>query len=476
MLKIFWFRKDLRIVDNKALYEFINSIQNSDKFLFIYIKNKNSFNYFGEKRISFLYECLFDLKKELNKFNLNLDILYGKSSVIFTDIIYKYGAVEVYTNKQVEPYCIARDKKVKEIIEEHSGKYYEYADTTLMDLNKVIKDDSKPYTVFTPFKNKFLKFLSENDYKEFKINLSKLNPDNQLILKDFIAPDLEKEYENLDKSELLYGGRIYGLKLLNDFVKNKIIHYQLNRDFPAKSGTSLLSAHLHFGTVSIRECFRLIYKNKNKSIGIEKWRDELIWREFYYNITYYFPHIINNSFKKEYDKINWNYDKKLFNLWCEGLTGYPIVDAGMRQLKKEGWMHNRVRMIVAMFLTKDLLIDWKLGEKHFAENLIDMDFSSNNGGWQWSASTGCDAQPYFRIFNPYLQSKKFDAEGIYIKKYVDELKNVPAKYIHNPSEMSIDEQKKCGVIIGKDYPTQIIEHSAASKYAILTFKKINKKI
>jgi deoxyribodipyrimidine photo-lyase len=474
MLYVYWFRKDLRLVDNKALSEFCKSINSNDKFLFLYIKNKNSFKYFGEKRISFLYESLFELKNNLNKLNLDLNIVGGNSIDVFKKLIKNYGSLNVFINAQVEPYCIERDIEIENLLVQHSGKLNTFIDTNLMEFDKIFNNSSQPYTVFTPYKNKFLKFLSEKDYEEKKVNLSLLNNKKQIIPDGFIRPDIEKEYDNLDKSSLIKGGRESGVKLLNNFIKNSINNYSNGRDFPALNATSLLSPHLHFGTISIRECFRALKKLK-KSDGIEKWRDELIWREFYYYITFNFPHVINGAFKKGFDNVNWNYDKNLFKQWRDGKTGFPIVDAGMRQLKEEGWMHNRVRMLVAMFLTKDLLIDWKLGEKYFAENLIDMDFASNNGGWQWSASTGCDAQPYFRIFNPYLQSKKFDAEGLYIKRYVDELKNVPIKYIHNPSEMPLEMQKKCGMIIGKDYPAPVVNHSIASKFAIETFKKISKK-
>jgi deoxyribodipyrimidine photo-lyase len=475
MLKIFWFRKDLRLFDNRALSFFINSIEKQDKFSLIYIKNKNSYKYNGEKRISFLFESIFELKKEIKKYGLNLNILDGKSFDIFKKLVETYGAIDTFCNEQVEPYCIKRDCEIKKLIEGKMGKFHSFRETTLMDLNKVIKDDSTPYTIYTPFKKKFLKLLSSNDYEESEVKLNKLNPKNEVKINFIPALNLERTYNKTEKSNLIKGGRSNAIKLLNNFTNKKIKNYDIDRDYPAISGTSLLSAHLHFGTINIRECFRAICKFKNITVGIEKWRDELIWREFYYNIAYNFPYIENSSFKKAYDNINWNYDRKLFKHWCEGKTGYPIVDAGIRQLKKEGWMHNRVRMIVAMFLTKDLLIDWKLGEMYFAENLIDLDFASNNGGWQWSASTGCDAQPYFRIFNPYLQSKKFDPEGAYIKKYVNELFDLPVKYIHNPSEMRIEEQNKYGVIIGKHYPAPIVNHSEASKIAIATFKNIKNK-
>jgi deoxyribodipyrimidine photo-lyase len=477
MLKVFWFRKDLRLSDNRALAEFINSTGTEDSFLFLYLKSNNSFSYYGEKRIVFLYECLTELQNDLASNNYLLNIQCGTYVSVFKKLIKKFGKLDVYAGGQVEPYCISRDNKIKKLLEENSGRLILIEDTNLVSFNESVKDDGTPYTVFTPFKNKFLKILNPAHYSECKVNLSKLNREKEIRFDDNY--EFGNEYKKPDKSNFIKGGRSNAVVLLNDFIKSKIKNYAVNRDFPAIDGTSLLSAHLHFGTISIRECFRAYFKtekNGKATDDIYKWRDELIWREFYYSITYHFPHIIDSAFKKDYDKVKWNYNKKAFKLWCEGKTGFPIVDAGMRQLNSEGWMHNRVRMIVAMFLTKDLLIDWRWGEKYFAEKLIDLDFSSNNGGWQWSASTGCDAQPYFRIFNPYRQSEKFDPEGKYIKKYVDELKNIPLKYIHNPSGMSPIEQESCGVIIGKDYPLPVVNHSEVSKIAIETFKNIKQKI
>ncbi len=473
MYKIFWFRKDLRLTDNHALSGFVNSIRDKDTYSFIYIVNISSLESCSEKRISFLLECLSELKYNLKSKGLKLHIITGKRLDVFKILSDKFGAMEVYANEQVEPYCINRDEKIKKLIKRNSGKLYSFSDSTLMEMNKIVKDDSLPYTVYTPFKNKFLKILSPLDYDECKVRLNKLNPDKQISLNIFPEFNLQKEYKKLSKSDFIKGGRNSAVRLLINFCKNGINNYHIKRDFPSEKGTSLLSAHLHFGTVNVRECIRAISKLK-KSEGVEKWRNELIWREFYYSIAYNFSYIVNGCFKKEYDNFKWNYDLIGFKKWCEGKTGYPIVDAGMRQLKKEGWMHNRLRMITAMFLSKDLLIDWKLGERYFAENLIDFDFASNNGGWQWSASTGCDAQPYFRIFNPFLQSKKFDPEGVYIKKYVSELNNVPLKYIHNPSEMPDEVQKNCGVIIGKNYPLPIVNHTYACKIAVELFRNIRK--
>jgi len=476
MLKIFWFRKDLRLTDNKGLCEFVNNVSDEDEYLFLYIKNKNTYKFFGEKRVGFLLECLSELKDELLSSGLMLQIIEGKSADVFRKITDQYKKVSVYCNEQVEPYCIGRDNEVKDILEKSGGSFFSFTDATLFPLGKIKNGDGAQYKVYTPFKNQCLKVLSPDHYKKTEINITTLSAEKEVVLKGFV--DFRIKYENYNRSEFIKGGRKEGIRLLNEFYESGLDEYRSKRDFPAINGTSLLSGHLHFGTVGIREAFRTAFVKLNKTreeskrSEVQTWINELLWREFYYNITFHYPQIIYESFKPEYDKLKWDNDNNLFSKWCEGKTGYPIVDAGMRQLNKEGWVHNRVRMIVAMFLTKDLLMDWRLGEKYFAEKLIDLDFSSNNGGWQWSASTGVDAQPYFRIFNPYLQSKKFDTEGKYIRKYVPELKDLPDNYIHEPNIMSESEQNKYGVVIGKDYPAPVVDHMVSKNESIKRFKNI----
>lgn len=478
MLNIYWFRKDLRIADNKGLSEFIKNTSYGNTFSFLYIKNKNSFHYFGEKRISFLYECLKELKDELKSLGFKLQIIEGKSPEVFKRLTDEYKCVSVYANRQVEPYCILRDMEVKEIVEESGGKFFSFTDTTIFDAGEIKNGNGEQYKVYTPFKNQCLRILNKDHYKNFNIDLSALNQRQKIIFKNFPEYDLKNNSQNLSKSEFLTGGRKEGIKRLKKFYENGLTEYKTHRDYPSIKGTSLLSAHLHFGTVGIRECFRTAFvklnkvKSGNKQSEIHTWINELLWREFYYNITFYNPQIAYESYKKEFDKLKWDNDEMMFTKWCEGKTGFPIVDAGMRQLNEEGWMHNRVRMIVSMFLTKDLLIDWRLGVKYFAEKLIDLDFSNNNGGWQWSASTGVDAQPYFRIFNPYLQSRKFDPEGIYIRRYLPELKSLPDEFIHEPNLMDENEQKLYGVNIGKDYPEPVVDHKIAKDEAIKRFKTI----
>lgn len=473
MLKVFWFRKDLRLKDNAALKAFIEKSEKNDEIIFLYIKNKNKFEYYGEKRINFLFECLAELKNDLKEIGFNLLITEGKSPDVFKNLKKEAGNIEVFANEQVEPYCIERDKKVKEII----PSFYLFKDTTVFPLGEIKNGEGKFYSVFTPFKNKFLSTLKKEYTAKQICNLDKLKDVKQYKSKSLRALDIV-----VKESDSFKGGRTEALKLLKTFYHDKLVHYKEQRDFPDVHGTSLMSPHIHFGTIGIRELFRLAFNKLDKEVkssvekeNVDTWVNELIWREFYYNITFHNPKIVVESFRPEYDNLKWSYDESLFKIWCEGKTGYPIVDAGMRQLNETGWMHNRVRMITAMFLTKDLFIDWRLGEKIFAEKLIDLDFSSNNGGWQWSASTGCDAQPYFRIFNPTLQSKKFDAEGKYIKKYVPELKDVDAKYIHEPWEHSEILKEKYGIELGKDYLLPVVNHSEIKDRVISEFKRIQQK-
>lgn len=476
MLYVYWFRKDLRIEDNHGLYEFLRAASGTNKFSFLYIKNKNTFNYFGEKRIRFLSECLEDLKKNLNSMGFELQILYGKSADVFSKIIEVHGNVSVYCNEQAEPYCIKRDGIIKALVRKNKGQFHVFTDTTIFKNDEVKNISGAQYKVFTPFRNQALRLLEKNHYRKYEADFTLIEKSNEVVLQ---KAEQSPDYSTFQKSETLRGGRNEGLKLLKNFYAEGLENYNSVRNVPAINGTSLLSAHIHFGTVGIRECFRTAFvklkksDNESKKTEVRAWVNELLWREFYYSITFNNPRIIHESYKREYDKLRWNYDEKLFGKWCEGQTGFPIVDAGMRQLNTEGWMHNRLRMITAMFLTKDLFIDWRHGEKYFAEKLIDLDFSNNNGGWQWSASTGVDSQPYFRIFNPVLQSRRFDAEGKFIRKYLPELRSVPVKFIHEPQLMSKDEQIKSKVIIGKDYPEQIVSHNKSKEMALERFKEIN---
>lgn len=342
--------------DNSALSEFFSS-RPDDKLAFIYIKNRNSFNYFGEKRIAFIAECLNDLSDSLRKYEYELQIFEGKSEDVFRRIVKEQNGLQLYFNKQVEPYCIERDEKVAEIISNAGGSVYSFDDTTVMKPGSVTNLDGGQYKVYTPFKNQVMKQISHQDFEVRKVAIK-----NEYA--EQILPEKKNSFSfSYSDNVVLKGGRKEGLRNLKEFYASGLDKYKSRRDFPDIKGTSGLSAHFHFGTVSIREAYRAALKKLNdceieqEKTEVQTWINELLWREFYYHITFFNPQITYSSFKEEYDNVQWNVSEEQFNAWCEGKTGYPIVDAGMRQLKEEGWMHNRVRMITAMFLTKDLLID-----------------------------------------------------------------------------------------------------------------------
>jgi deoxyribodipyrimidine photo-lyase len=422
-ISIFIFRRDLRVQDNKALNKLLDlnsSVSLYPMFIFnpkqIYAKNNE---YFSNNAIQFMIESLEDLED-----NLPINYHEGDDIEILNKLHKKYHIKHVAFNKDYTPYAINRDKKILEWCESQDITIITDEDYTLFTMGSIKNGTGKPYQVFTPFYRQTLKMKSDIPITH---DIKKSN-----IINDIKHFDKKKYYTH-NANLAVRGGRKNALARLKMDMKG----YHKNRDYPAADATTKLSAYIKFGCVSIREVF-YNYKN-NKAL-----QRELIWREFYANILYHFPHVIGNSFKKKYDKIKWSNNKGWFKLWCEGKTGFALVDAGMRQLNETGWMHNRVRMIVAMFLTKDLLIDWRWGEKYFATRLVDYDPASNNGGWQWSASTGTDAQPYFRIFNPDLQIKKYDKNYEYIKQW-------------NPNYKDI---------------TPIVDHKERSLVAIKIFKKL----
>jgi deoxyribodipyrimidine photo-lyase len=340
-----------------------------------------------------------------------------------------------------------------------------FKDQAIFAGNEIQTQAGRPYSVFTPYKNAWLKRLTAGNYAEVacKGALADMPGSGVPALASigFQTTDLE----SIGITPGMSGAR----ELLRAFAGDRLRRYGELRDYPAVHGVSYLSVHFRFGTLSIREAVRLALAAK-----ADVWLNELIWRDFYFMILDCFPHVVGSAFKPEYDALVWDDNPEAFARWCAGQTGYPLVDAAMRQLLHSGWMHNRLRMLVASFLTKDLGIDWRLGERYFAEQLLDFDLSANNGGWQWAASTGCDAQPYFRIFNPITQSEKFDPQGRFIRRYVPELASVPDRYIHAPWRMPPLEQQACGVVIGRDYPAPIVDHAEARERSLMRFSAARK--
>ncbi len=425
---VFWFRRDLRLEDNAGLY---HALKSGKPVLPIFIFDKNILDKLTDKkdrRVSFIHQALASLQAQLRSLGSSLLVFYGTPETVFPQLLSEYAIEGIYTNHDYESYAQQRDNMVQEYVQSEAIGFYTFKDQVIFEKEEVLSGSKTPYTVFTPYSRKWKEKLNEFYTKAYPTekyfaNFAQLAPQD--------LPTLEAMgFEQTAGS--------FPTKVLRDtLLKN----YATQRDFPAIQGTSRLSVHLRFGTISIRS---LVKKALEHS---ETWLNELIWRDFYFNILYHFPHISEGkSFRKEYDNIEWRNNQVEFEAWCKGKTGYPIVDAGMRELNATGFMHNRVRMIVASFLTKHLLIDWRWGEAYFAKKLLDFDFAANNGGWQWASGSGCDAAPYFRVFNPTLQTQKFDKDMQYIKTWVPELNSL-------------------------DYPLPIVQHEVARKRVLEVYQK-----
>ena len=408
-IAIFWHRRDLRLHDNAGLY---HALKGDLPVLPLFIFDQEILDKLEDKadqRVSFIRHWLETLQGELRKLGSDICVKYGKPLEIWEALLKEFTVRAVYTNHDYEPYAQIRDQAVMKLLDKHAIAFHTFKDQCIFEKDEVTKDDGKPYTVFTPYSKKWRKKL-QIEKSDFYVRAYP----NEHYFHHFlpqehrIIPTLqEMGFEPTKK----------------DFPNLKVDHgiiqqYGEQRDFPGIRGTTRLSVHLRFGTVSIRALAREGLKSSYK------WLNELIWRDFYMMILHHFPHVVEGAFRPAYDRIPWRNNEQEFQAWCEGKTGYPIVDAGMRELNATGFMHNRVRMITASFLIKHLLIDWRWGEAYFAEKLLDFDLSANNGGWQWAASSGCDAVPYFRIFNPTLQTKRFDPEFAYIKKWVPEFQEM----------------------------------------------------
>lgn len=424
---IFWFRRDLRIADNHAFY---NALTSTEKILPLFIFDAHILEKLprNDARITFIHEQITSLKKVFQENGSDFLVLHGTPETLFPKVLQEYNIKNIYTNTDYEPYAQERDEKIKNIIENNGGNFFSYKDQVIFEKNEVLKKDNRPYTIFTPYSKIWKARLEEIGIQHYKSEdfLKNLVPISQPLLFPSFAEI------GFEQSNIPIPSKKYEL--------NSIRSYDKTRDIPSINGTSRLGIHLRFGTISVRETVILAMIHNAVFLS------ELIWREFYMQILWHFPHIVNKSFKPKYENIVWENNTNHFEKWRNGQTGYPMVDAGMRELNATGYMHNRVRMVTASFLCKHLLIDWRWGEKYFAEKLLDFDLSANNGGWQWSAGTGCDAAPYFRVFNPESQQKKFDPEFSYIKKWVPEFGTF-------------------------DYSKPLIEHKSARNRAIERYKK-----
>ncbi len=401
VVNIFWMRRDLRLEDNTALY---HALKTRENVLPLFIFNPDILERLEVRpdfRVNFIYKALIGIKDSLEKIGSSLYIAHGRPQDIFKKMAEEFHICSVYANRDYEPYSVYRDLHVERFLKINKIEYHSYKDHVLFEKDELVKADGKPYTVFTPYKNKFLEKFNMEMVKTLNTshyfhNFIRIKP----------LPMMSIEMLGFEPVNITFPSKALPQMLLERYAEN--------RDFPARNGTSKLSVHLRFGTISIRKVTAL------SLLHSETFLSELIWRNFYSQILWYFPHVATRAFKPIYDNIRWENNLDHFNAWCHGKTGYPMVDAGMRELNQTGFMHNRSRMVTASFLCKHLLIDWRWGETYFASKLDDYDLASNNGGWQWAAGSGCDAAPYFRIFNPELQAKKFDPHNEYIRKWVPE--------------------------------------------------------
>jgi deoxyribodipyrimidine photo-lyase len=405
---IFWFRRDLRLTDNTA---FFHALKSGFPVLPIFIFDTEileKLNSKNDARVSFIHSEILKMNDELVKLGSSLKVLHYKPLEVFRKLTDEFQIGAVYTNRDYEPFAIQRDKEIELFLNDKGIELHTYKDQVIFEHIEVLKDDGTPYTVFTPYSKKWKEKLGNSEIPEFPSQnhlhgLIKTGPFTMPTLQELGFEQSKIKVPNFDISE----------KLINNYAEK--------RDLPALDATSKLGVHLRFGTISIREATRIAIQFS------EVFLNELIWRNFFSTILYHFPHVEKSAFKPKYDFIEWRNNEREFELWCSGKTGYPLVDAGMRELNETGFMHNRVRMVTASFLTKHLLIDWRWGEAYFAEKLLDFDLASNNGNWQWAAGCGCDAAPYFRVFNPETQQKKFDAKAEYILKWVPEFGTI--KYL-----------------------------------------------
>ncbi len=428
-INIFWLRRDLRLEDNTGLHF---ALQEKWPVLLLFIFDTTILQELADKadrRVLFIYRQLEKIQQQVQAAGSSLLVVQGEPLPVFKELLKTYPLQAVFTNRDYEPYARERDARIEKLLREKGVAFSTYKDQVIFEMNEVVKDDGKPYTVFTPYYRKWRSRLDDSALRSFKKEqLAKLYQAN------FPFPSLKEI--GFEEGDVSFPSSKVDTGLLR--------HYDRQRDFPSLKGTSQLGVHLRFGTISIRQLV------SEAAALNETYVKELVWREFFQMILWHFPQVVAQSFKPAYDNIQWRNNETEFAAWCNGMTGYPIVDAGMRELNATGYMHNRVRMITASFLVKHLLIDWRWGEAYFAEKLLDYDLAANNGGWQWAAGSGCDAAPYFRIFNPELQTKKFDPERKYIKQWVPEFATA-------------------------GYPSPIVEHEFARKRCMEVYGQALKK-
>lgn len=462
-----WFRRDLRDYDHAALY---HALKSSRRVYCVFVFDTDILDALEDKadrRVEFIWESVRELKSALQAHGGDLIVRHGRSTEIVPALAIELGVGAVYANRDYEPSANIRDDKVAHSLGREGIAFQTFKDQVIFERDEILTQAGKPYGVFTPYKNAWLRTVAAFYVRAYPTDRHM----RHLAAYDGGAmPALETlgfQRTNLHALRLPTG--MSGAKRLFENFLDRIGRYKEARDYPAVKGPSYLSVHLRFGTLSIRQVAGAAWHLGGA--GAETWLSELIWRDFYFQILHHRPQVAaGRAYKAEFDQLPFPNDSALFSTWCEGRTGYPLVDAAMRQLNRTGYMHNRLRMVAASFLVKDLLIDWRLGERYFADRLIDFDLAANNGGWQWAASTGCDAQPWFRIFNPVTQSEKFDPQGKFIRKYVPELTCCSDKEIHAPWRIPAGRQQTLGLLIGRDYPMPVVDHARQRDRALALYK------
>jgi deoxyribodipyrimidine photo-lyase len=489
---LMWFRRDLRAHDNAALY---HALKKSKQVYCVFVFDQEILDELPRKdrRVEFIRESLVDLQAQLQTMARQdqpvLIVRHAWARDEIPKIAQQLGVQAVFTNHDDEPQALARDTLVRGKLADAGVSFYTFKDHVIFERSEVLSLSGTPYGVFTPYKNAWLKKVDDFYLKAYpveKYGAHLAAAPNAFAQAVPSLQDIGFEQTNLAQLKIPTGST-GGQALFADFLE-RMDRYDQTRDFPAVKGPSYLSVHLRFGTVSIRQLAREAHRRAfprsgmgegvQASEGARVWLSELIWRDFYVQILHHHPHVATRAFKSEYDAIEWEKGstaKALFKLWCDGQTGYPIVDAAMRQLNETGYMHNRLRMVVASFLTKDLGLDWRWGEQYFATHLNDFDLSANNGGWQWASSSGCDAQPYFRIFNPTSQSEKFDHAGKFIRRYVPELVKLPDAALHAPWDAKPVDLAASGIKLGVDYPLRCVIHDEARTKTLARYAVVKKK-
>lgn len=466
-----WFRRDLRHYDNAALY---HALKSHDRVYACFCFDTEILDKLADRadrRVEFIRQSVEELDRALRKWKSELIIRHGTATEEIPKLAGELGASAVFANHDYEPQRLARDQLVATRLKVDGRELKTFKDHVIFEKDEVLSGKGSPLKVYTPYRNAWRAKLTDFYIKAYPCARYR---------KRLAAPPARTKSHAWTLNALSFepidicfpGGMKAGRTAFDSFL-TRINDYPKTRDIPAVRGTSELSVHLRFGTVSIREL--VAEALAQGSPGAQKWVDELVWRDFHNMVLHNWPHITSKPFQPAYAKLKWRRDRADFAAWCEGRTGFPIVDAAMRQLNTTGFMHNRLRMIAASFLTKDLRIDWRWGERYFAAKLLDYDLSQNVGNWQWSASTGTDAQPYFRVFNPFSQSEKFDPAGEFIRRFVYELSRFPADVIHDPQRATLDDQLRFGCVVGRDYPSPMVDHSAVRLEAIAMFKRARAK-